>query len=864
MTHSRKKLVVAMAMIGATYASAVYAADDDTASVERVEVTGSNIKRLKNEGALPVTSIATSDLTKQGMTTVQDVIQTMALSTSAVTANNSIGSDSGGASFADLRGLGSQYTLVLLDGRRIANQAGDGRSVDLNAIPLSIIDRVDVLRDGASAIYGTDAIGGVINFITKKSFKGVQLEANGLLPKETGGRQGEVSITGGYGDLANDGWNAYGTLSYQKTQELMTTDRDFATAALLPNGSSGSTWPANFKYKGSTYNSLAPNCNNGSPYLIPNQNDPNSCREQTPLFTQIQPKVEQITAAAKLSKQVGDDHLLALQYAGTRTKTDTIVAPTPISINTDGVTVNSSSPFYPKTLPDGTATDGTAVTLGGRSVPAGGRMDESINTTQRLLGTAEGVVGPWNYHAGLGYSQSEYTHDLTGGYISKTLLQEALNAGLIDPFSSSTAGWDQVGLRGRIEDDKYTVATADVNVSRDNLIALPAGGLAVSFGAEARHEKLTADFTSLTVDAMSSGLDHSVDTTGSRNVQALTAEASFPIIKGLDGDIALRDDHYSDVGNAFNPKFSLRFQPTKEVVFRGAASTGFRAPSLYNLYQPENYTNTAGQYDDPVLCATGKPTNGGSSSDCGQQFQKQLGGTTNLQSEKSSTLTFGFLLQPTPSLLFSADFYWTHIDHAIGNLSETVIFENPDKYASRYVRKADGTLDYVIDKTQNLGKVNTSGVDISTSYQFPKSSLGNFSVSLDGTYVTKFDYQYEEGGDYAHGVGLYADYNNAPIFRWKHYAALKWNNGPFSAILGSSFESSYHDKYGGDVPTYTLFNLSGSYVWQKSLTLTAGLRNLFDKQPPYSNQDDTFQAGYDPRYTDSLGRTLYLQASYKM
>lgn len=168
MTHSRKKLVVAIAMIGATYASAVHAADDDATAVERVEVTGSNIKRLKNQGALPVTSIKTEDLTKQGYTTAESVVQSLAANTSSFTSTTAVGADTGGAAFADLRGLGQQYTLVLLDGRRLANQAIDGTSVDLNAIPLSTIDHIDILRDGASAIYGTDAIGGVINFVTKK------------------------------------------------------------------------------------------------------------------------------------------------------------------------------------------------------------------------------------------------------------------------------------------------------------------------------------------------------------------------------------------------------------------------------------------------------------------------------------------------------------------------------------------------------------------------------------------------------------------------------------------------------------------------------------------------------------------------
>lgn len=169
------------------------------------------------------------------------------------------------------------------------------------------------------------------------------LEASGLLPQHAMGKQGEFSITAGKGSLADDGWNVYGTIGFQKTQQVMTTDRGFAMSSLPVNGTSNSTSPANYLYNGTLYNSSAPGCVGGTG-LIPNVNNPGACREQTSLFTQIQPEVKQWTWTAKGTKQFGDDTSASLQYVGTRTTTDTLVAPTPLA---GALTMSGTNPNYP-------------------------------------------------------------------------------------------------------------------------------------------------------------------------------------------------------------------------------------------------------------------------------------------------------------------------------------------------------------------------------------------------------------------------------------------------------------------------------------------------------------------------------------
>ena len=201
-------------------------------------------------------------------------------------------------------------------------------------------------------------------------------------------------------------------------------------------------------------------------------------------------------------------------------------------------------------------------------------------------------------------------------------------------------------------------------------------------------------------------------------------------------------------------------------------------------------------------------------------------------------------------------------------LPEQAIFGNSEKYRALFLRNADGSPYASLDLNDNLGEVKTDGVDISVNTRLGRlagGAYGDFSVSVDGTWVRRYDYQNERGGPFVANVGRYAD--NGPVFRWKHTAALNWRMGRWSATLAQSYKSGYVDQnsvdaaYRHDVPSYSLFNLSGSYAVQGWL-LTAGVKNLFDKATPFSNQGTLFQKGYDPRYTDPVGRAGYMRASY--
>ncbi|KJH65488.1 TonB-dependent receptor [Chromobacterium violaceum] len=860
----KKQLVVALAMAGIGVNAPMAWAADEAASgeLDRVEVTGSNIKRsIKQEKALPVTIVRTEEMTKQGFTTVEQVVNSLASNQSALVGASSVQTVSGGASYASLRGLGSQYTLVLLDGRRVASQAISGIATDLNAIPLSAIERIEVLRDGASAIYGTDAIGGVINFITKRSYTGLTVGGELLSTEHSGGNSGSVSLTGGVGDLAKDGWNAYGSLSYQKNQRVTTMERSFANKYLTADNLSGSVFPSNFIYKGQAYNPAAPKCQ--PPYAQPL--DGNSCGEMSTLFMDLTPDVEQMSVIGKATKQLGD-HTLSLQYLGSRNISTTRISPTPLA---KIVTLQAGDKYYPTTLPDGTATDGSPVVLNSRSVPLGPRTTKSTSDTQRLAFNAEGLLAGWDYRGGAVYSENKTVINYKDGYANETLIKQAFKNGTINPFGDSAPGaWDSVRLYGDGWIAKYTTALGDFKASKE-LFALPAGMVAMAMGAEIRHEKLDSQIQDTAHNAIGSGIADSQSTSGQRNVSAMYAEADIPVIKGLDVQLAARFDHYSDFGNSFNPKIAFKYQPASQVMFRGSASKGFRAPSLYDVFMPDSKTYSANKFNDPVRCPGGTPANGGNKAqDCNQQFMVLQGGSRTLNPEKASSLTFGIVIEPTKSITASADFWWTMVQNTINTLDPGAIFADPAKYADRFVRNADGSLDYVKTPTENLGNLSAAGVDVSFAFRFPKSTYGDFGINLDGTYTSKYVQQLERGGTYFSPLGGWYQDILLPTLRWKHSLTFSWARAGWSAQLVQNYSSGYTDMNpndeGHNVKPYSNWNLSGSYVWNKKLTLTAGVKNLFDQEPPFSNQTKSFQFGYDPVLADPVGRAFFLKASYKL
>ena len=592
-----------------------------------------------------------------------------------------------------------------------------------------------------------------------------------------------------------------------------------------------------------------------------------------------------LSGMVNLTYAVNNDTQLTVNYFSTTGTNKTAIAPVPYA----ALTMNPGTQFFPGNgvtpAPKNFAIDPTLpIAVQWRTVAAGARADESDNKQQRFLVGLDGSLAGWDYSTAVSYNSNDVTNKLTGGYSDGGLITAGVQNGVINPFGAQTAAGtaaiNAALLKGTLLTGKGEVTSFDAHASRELGDWTGSGrATALAIGTEFRREtssfKANSDFAAKVI--ASTGVDPATDSHGTRDVYAFNAELNVPITKQLEVTGAARYDHYSDFGSTFNPKLSFRFQPSSSLLFRGSASTGFRAPSLYDINAPQTYTNTANSWDDPVQCPDGTPVPGALPTACGQQFMSLSGGNKALKPEKSKNFTLGTVIEPVKDLSVGVDFWWIKLTDQIGSLSDVTIFSNTTKYAYLFKRAPNGSLSidgsqcpgaqcgYVLDTTMNLGGVHTNGADLSLAYRIRTASAGTFDIRYSGTYVAKYEYQNEPNGEWVQNVGVYS--GAGPIFRLQHNVNLNWSKGDYSVGLTNHYKSDYIDENAGGqtntVKSYSTWDIDGSWNITKGLTLVLGVKNLFDTNPPFSNQGNTFQTGYDPRFTDPLGRAYYLRGTYR-
>ncbi|OYU26428.1 MAG: TonB-dependent receptor [Burkholderiales bacterium PBB2] len=874
--------------------------------LERIEVTGSSIKRMVDtDSALPISVISAADLRATGVNSAEGALAKIAASQSMTGSSQTIGSGTGGAAYANLRGLGSNKTLVLLNGRRVAAFAFSSASVDLNSIPFAAIDRVEVLRDGASAIYGTDAIGGVINFITKRDYRGIDASVNYSKPREEGGVKKGIAVSGGWGNLEADGFNVWASVDKQTNERVRAVDRDFARTGVIPDRgllkTSGTSFPANFSQTQPVLDAAGKPVldETGAPTSVSLSGNPSlkgcappfslylpsistsTCRFDYTAFIDIIPDTETKTGLLKATAKVGGQYL-SLEHMATDSSNIARVASDPVT----GLSMPTSSPFFPKSY---AGIDPTLpITVGWRMIPGGARTNQASTKANRTVISVDGSYGNWDYRAGFFNAESKGNQDIQDGYVNKSLIQKGVTEGKLNPFGEADAAAlaliEAAKMRGVYSNAKGSSQGVDFNASTQ-LWDMAGGPVGVSVGAEFRKDKYRNDTIDSIVDNVPSLGVAPYHVSGDRKISALSTEWLFPVSKDVELTFAGRFDKYSDFGSTFNPKAAIRWTPAKNVNVRASYNTGFRAPSLDEVYGPQAVSFTGDPYDDPVLCKGGVVQSGGvESRDCGQQAQIQSGGNTELKPEKSKTFSLGLAFEPVKGLTASIDYWNIKITNSISAVSEQAIFGDPAKYASRYRRCKDlsadvqATLDrcntpewknsnalgYVVALNDNLGDVKTDGFDFAAGYAF-HNSFGRFQLGWEATYVRSYEYQRDKGDPFIQNVGKYTD--SSPVLRWQHAVTVNWRLGDFSTNFGLGHKSGYVDQnaveeqYFNKVKSYTLADLSVTWSGIKHTKFTVGLKNLFDTKPPFSNQGTVFQQGYDPRLTDAYGRTLLLRAS---
>jgi len=910
-------LMVAAALTGGWQVALAQQQTADTSSsdsseapvLQEVVVTGTMIKRANAETAEAITVIKADSLKDQGIVNVEQALNTLTSNTPSVNIAQAVGTFSGGGTYANLRNLGNGRTLVLLDGQRLAPNAFSDNAVDLSGIPFSAIDSVQVLREGASALYGSDAIAGVINFITRKNFQGLEVQANFDHPEKAGGSSGQGDFTFGHGDLSSDGYNLMITGSYSRQGELRSTQRPFSAEGFDPGRGYSSTngigtWPGSFiDANGNRWQSGYPTCA-GNPALTTFFGD---CEYRYSAASDLLPQSSEGSGMVSFTKALPANNTLQVQYFYTQSKVEGWFGPMFYFFPMD-----PASPYYPKASqltcaggPANCSTPTPDLADGGDAVwsdPLNDREFANINTEQRTLLTFAGSNGGWDYSAVLNYSQNKGDNQWTAGMPNEAVLAPGpggsigVLSDLINPFGPQSAAGQALitssyinGTYSAGEDKRWSV---DGHASHELGDAFNAGTpatVALGFDVNGEHYNYaTTPYNTLTSAA--SGLtDSAVE--GSRTVGAVYMEVDVPVSKNFDIDLSDREDRYSDFGRTNNGKISLRYQPASYLTFRGTASTGFRAPTLFDLYNPDNMsastggTMGSGNPDCLVNPALAPFTN----SSCAQQGLGLFGGNRTLTPETSQNFDIGAIFQPIENMGVTLDWYRILLKNTIGAVPATAIYGNPTQFASYYVLNSSGgltpsiqeatschpytapTCGYILLTDSNTGRITTSGFDLSIQY-LQHTGIGTFREDLEGTAVTQFLQQQYNGGP---NLNLVGNYNELPpAYRWQHNVRLDWTSPQemFGGGLSNRFYSTYIDEFGtgptnqGPRPTvgsYSLFDAYATYKPVKNLTLLFGIKNLLDKNPPFTNAfQGNFAAGYNALNADPLLRNFYINLKY--
>jgi iron complex outermembrane receptor protein len=915
--------------------------------LERVEITGSSIKRIDAETALPVQILTKEEIQRTGATSTEALLQQVSAISSQGSINSSTGAGNStyGFSSISLRGLGEDRTLVLVNGRRLAAFAGgNGAAVNINAIPLAAIERVEILKDGASGVYGSDAIGGVVNFILTKDYRGIELAATYGTPTASGGgKSTKASIVAGFGDLQQNRFNVTVSASLEKETALFAKDRGFARTGNIPpfvaaaatgqgniegayNLGNGQPYdPAVENVVGNTPGRRAPFGNSpgtgyGNPLAatdacadIRMYRDASLTTHNAPFCTYdsnqdvgLIPKRELATFSGNLTFKVTDNLELFGDALYSKSKVTQIFQPSPLRRSfmvTDALfaqqgvepalIIRPTNPNYAIASQYLAAMEaanpgqgfggliGQPLAVTARVFDFGGRQSEDVSKQSRFTGGLRGNFMKQDWEVALSQNENKLSGTVPNGYFSQVGFAKVVNAANSDynPWSLQQSAAFQAALDA--SGAKYTGGTLDAkskSTEFDGKISgevfkLPAGVMQYAAGLQLRKESLITTPSAALGTGDIAGLGGATPPVDrDRKINSVFGELNIPIIKNLEGNVAVRHDDYNDVGKSTNYKASLRFQPIPEVVIRGSLGTGFRAPTLIDLWQPQTLGSSE-QFNDTGPGGTGQTD---------LQVNSLTGGNPNLKPEESRQRSIGIVLQPTRSLSVAVDYFNIRVKDiiALPSAQEVVSgFRNGDAAFQGLVTLTGNDIDSIIQTLQNVGSAKVQGIDLEANFR-QNIGPGRLDLNLSGTYMIKFD-QTSPGGVVSHKVGTIVDpdgnpvlstntsVNDGVVLRWKHYLAATYSQGPWAMTVAQNFYKGYRDgnDLNGDphrVPAQALYDANLAFTGVKNLKLAVGVRNLFDKDPPiFIPTSNQFQAGYDITQYDPRGRFVYVTASYK-
>jgi len=949
------------AVLGASLVSlAATAADTATPApapeLVEIVVTGSSIAQRLDSSSLPVTLLTADEIAKTGYTSATDLLQNLPGMQGFVPASSSVNGGGGGVTTAAVHSLPSKYTLVLVDGQRMAgfelgSVQGEGFGVNLNSIPLDAVERVEVLTDGASALYGADAIAGVVNFVLKKDQTEGSVYYNASIPSQSGGASWNAGISKGFGDLSSDGWNILLTFSHDIQDKLEASQRAVSSrGAYFPfsangtnyifNNRTSNTEPANviISQLGVSYNPYFQangNCGQGALAAPLTVGGSTTCRFNYAATVEDIPGYKRDSGLLKATFDLHEAGKVWGEAVISQFDMTSQFAPPaqPFGISpTDPSTMGLWNTYVQPYL---TATGQTATqaTLGYRAVSAGGRTDDWQTKMRHLAVGWDGSFFDWDFKAAVVSSHGVLTDIAAGGYLDSSQFFSAIASGAYDPvLATGASALDTAILHSPFSQSFSDVTTFSLG-AQHKLFDLAGGASILSVGAEYDRYKYRIDDSPLILsqsgfssqpanpDYPIGGNYGQVPFEADRNNWGLFGEWLFPILNELNVTTSVRFDDYAKVhsdevfsavanpatgvqdqlpaaklGNTFSDttyKVSFRYTPIQMVSFRGSYGTGFKAPNLNDIAGALTFNGaTAGSYACPFPGSPGcLPGSAQYDLLAGPNGQS---GAQGLKPEKSTQWGFGVRVEPLPQLSFALDYWNVKIKNQVESqgIAEQVAFNNPSAYTSLfvnpYIDPAGKFQTIALEQVPfNGGEAQYSGIDLNANY-LVDLGFGTFKANWSGTYMLKQQYTDGPGLPELTDLGVFGP-DQQVVFRIISNLELSLQTGGWVNTLMTHYKSGYRDEgysagsavvflanpdgslgaptaFGGlKVPSYTTFDWQTAYNIEKHIRLTAGIRNIANKDPPLSLQTGGGgnQSGYDGRYYDPIGRTYYVRGDVK-
>ena len=814
--------------------------------LEEIVVTGSLIKRSDFDTPSPVQVVTAEDLEQSGYTSVSEVLRNIA-SNGQGTLSQSFGlAFAGGGAGVALRGLTVGGTLTLIDGARMIpyplSDDSQRNFVDVSSIPFNVVERIDVLKDGASAAYGSDAVAGVVNVVLKKSFTGFQVSVEGGAPEHTGGVTEHLGALGGVGDLISDGYNAYLAIEYRHQDNILLPKRSgfwtnenflpyggFDTRYGSPNSSPATSLfpqilggyvinPATAVLDASTHFLNTSACANYAAYQA------GACIYNPPF--QVQPQTGNVNVLGRFTKNLFGEWQGIATASMFRSESEQVG-----SLNNNsypflnGLNTTTLVAYGPNANPTSVTTGPILLPVGHPNNPfnapapfvadfpqLGMAQTQFVTNTYRLFGEIKGKAGGFDVDGSLGFMYADLTQKFFGS-ISPAALLNAANSNF--NFATATPAQLEAAVAPEMETkDTNTMQLADVHGTRE-LASLPGGPLSMAVGVGFYHLYKNSPSAPGITNGLQFG--NGAYAIGGQTNDNAYLELAAPAWRGLEINGAVRYDHYNQYGSSTTPKFGLKYTPFRMLTLRGTFGKGFRAPNSAESGKSAALFGGA-PFNDATLCPNpGTPNSPGNfPSQCNLGLVGLQVSSPNLQPEKSTNWTGGVIFTPFANTKISFDYWDIKVNQDIqSGVSVFLIGLNGGIPASDFpiIRGPQQTLPFVNAMGQtvnmqtpvgpvlyqafpyfNLTQTHVNGIDLDAASHFDIGTLGKLTTSLNATYMFHYIFALAGGinADLAgtHGPEIISGDTGSP--KERATASLAWDRGPVNVTASVNFVGRFN------------------------------------------------------------------------